>query len=198
LPSAIDLIVGLGNPGVQYARTRHNAGFWLVDGLAAQTGAIFTVEPRYHGETANAALAGHAFRLLKPTTFMNRSGQAVAGLSRYFRIPPERILVVHDEIDLPPGTVRLKQGGGHGGHNGLRDIIGNLGDAGFWRLRLGVGRPVDRDAVVDYVLQVPPESERAMILQAMAAALDLLPRIVAGEWQAAMQLLHGARGPHHL
>jgi PTH1 family peptidyl-tRNA hydrolase len=198
LPAAIDLIVGLGNPGVQYARTRHNAGFWLVDGLAAQTGAIFTAEPRYHGDTASVALGGHPCRLLKPTTFMNRSGQAVAGLSRYFRIPPERILVVHDEIDLPPGTVRLKQGGGHGGHNGLRDIIGNLGNAAFWRLRLGVGRPADRDAVVDYVLQVPPESERALILQALAAALELMPRIVAGEWQATMQVLHGARGPQQI
>ena len=195
MASALDLIVGLGNPGAQYARTRHNAGFWWLDRLAAQTGAAFAVESRFQGETATTDIGGHACRLLKPATFMNRSGRAVAGLSRYFRIPVERILVVHDDIDLPPGTARLKQGGGHGGHNGLRDIVASLGAADFWRLRLGVGRPGDQSAVVDYVLQTPRPEETAAIMDAVTASLEALPRIVAGEWQAAMQVLHSLRGP---
>jgi len=193
LSSALDLIVGLGNPGAQYARTRHNAGFWWLDRLATQSDAVFAVESRFQGETATTDIGGHACRLLKPTTFMNRSGRAVAGLSRYFRIPVERILVVHDDIDLPPGTARLKQGGGHGGHNGLRDIVAALGAVDFWRLRLGVGRPGDQSAVVDYVLQTPRTEEAAAIMEAVTASLELLPRIVAGEWQTVMQFLHSLR-----
>jgi PTH1 family peptidyl-tRNA hydrolase len=194
LSSALDLIVGLGNPGAQYARTRHNAGFWWLDRLATQSGAVFAVESRFQGETATTDIGGHACRLLKPTTFMNRSGRAVVGLSRYFRIPVERILVVHDDIDLPPGTARLKQGGGHGGHNGLRDIVAAFGAADFWRLRLGIGRPGDQSAVVDYVLQTPRTEEAAAIMEAVTASLELLPRIVAGEWQTVMQFLHSLRG----
>jgi PTH1 family peptidyl-tRNA hydrolase len=194
LSSAVDLIVGLGNPGAQYARTRHNAGFWWLDRLAALSGAEFAVESRFQCETATTDIVGHTCRLLKPATYMNHSGRAVAGLSRYFRIPVERILVVHDDIDLPPGTARLKQGGGHGGHNGLRDIVAALGDADFWRLRLGVGRPGDQSAVVDYVLQTPRTEEAAAIMEAVTASLELLPHIVTGEWQPVMQFLHSLRG----
>ena len=137
----ISLIVGLGNPGGQYAETRHNAGFWFVDLLARKHGCVFRNESRFHGETCRIFQGSRECRLLKPATFMNRSGQAVSSLAAYFRIPPEQILIAHDELDLPPGTVRLKQGGGHAGHNGLRDIISALGGRDFWRLRIGIDRP---------------------------------------------------------
>ncbi len=150
----IELIVGLGNPGSRYEQTRHNAGFWLLDALAESLGSRFSVEGRFFGLLGRVEIDGQSCYLFKPTTFMNRSGQALAALTRYYKIPAPRVLVVHDEIDLPPGVVRLKRGGGHGGHNGLRDIIKALGDNSFWRLRLGVGHPGARDEVVDFLRAV--------------------------------------------
>lgn len=190
----IELIVGLGNPGDKYDRTRHNAGFWLVDCVARRAGAEFKPERRFFGETAQAAVDGAICRLLKPTTFMNKSGRAVAALAGYFRIPIERILVVHDDIDLPPGSARLKRGGGHGGHNGLRDIVSALGgDGGFARLRLGVGHPGRSDEVVDYVLRTPPTGERDLIVEAIDEAVAVLPLVVAGEVEKAMNRLHATK-----
>lgn len=187
----IEIIAGLGNPGVEYEATRHNAGFWLLDALARRLGVGFKAERRFQAETARADLDGHACHLLKPVTYMNRSGQAVAALARYYRIPVERILVVHDEIDLPAGTARLKRGGGHGGHNGLRDIIEAFGGAvGFLRLRLGVGRPASSDEVVNYVLRAPSATDRTLILGAIDDALAVLPLVVAGQTERAMNRLH--------
>ena len=188
--SDILLIVGLGNPGPEYAPTRHNAGFWFVDALARQCGASFRQEPRFHGDLARGRLDGYEFRLLKPQTFMNRSGQSVGELARFFRIPVESILVVHDELDLSPGTARLKTGGGHGGHNGLRDLIRHLGGAGFHRLRIGIGHPGHRDQVVEYVLKKPSASDRQAIEAAIDAALAVMPLVLAGEMARAMNQLH--------
>jgi PTH1 family peptidyl-tRNA hydrolase len=192
LASAFVLLVGLGNPGEKYERTRHNAGFWLLDVLANSLGATFRAERRYNAEIASATIGGQALHLLKPMTFMNRSGQAVAPWARYHQVAPDRMLVVHDEIDLPPGVARLKRGGGAGGHNGLRDIIAAFGnEQNFYRLRIGVGRPgPSADGVVDYVLKSPPSAERALITTAIDAALAVMPQIVAGEIERAMQHLH--------
>lgn len=190
----IEIIAGLGNPGAEYRDTRHNAGFWLLDALAQRCGAEFKAERRFQAETARADLDGYTCHLLKPQTFMNRSGQAVAALARYYRIPIESVLVVHDEIDLPAGTVRLKRGGGHGGHNGLRDIIEVFGGAtGFLRLRLGVGRPDHSDQVVNYVLHAPSAGDRQAIDTAIADALAVLPQVVAGQGERAMNRLHRRR-----
>ncbi|MFQ5487428.1 MAG: aminoacyl-tRNA hydrolase [Gammaproteobacteria bacterium] len=189
----IELIVGLGNPGSRYEQTRHNAGFWLLDALAESLGSRFSVEGRFFGLLGRVEIDGQRCYLFKPTTFMNRSGQALAALTRYYKIPAPRVLVVHDEIDLPPGVVRLKRGGGHGGHNGLRDIIKALGDSSFWRLRLGVGHPGARDDVVDYVLHPPATAERALIEDAIAEALGVLPQVVRGEQEKAMHILHSTR-----
>ena len=185
----IELIVGLGNPGGNYAQTRHNAGFWCVDALAQRNGGVFRVEAKFQAQVCKISLAQRDCWLLKPTTFMNRSGIAVAALAGFYKIPVENILVVHDELDLPPGVARLKQGGGHGGHNGLRDIIAQLG-ANFMRLRLGIGHPGDRDAVVDYVLQRPSLADCQQIEAAMDAALQVMPDAVHGEMQRAMHSLH--------
>ncbi|MDV3239313.1 MAG: aminoacyl-tRNA hydrolase [Gammaproteobacteria bacterium] len=192
--SAVQLIVGLGNPGAEYEQTRHNAGFWFVDALARAAGCSLRAEARFHAEVGRCALHGQDCRLQKPTTFMNRSGQAVAALAKFLRIPPTEILVVHDELDLPPGTVRLKKGGGHGGHNGLRDLIAHLGTQDFLRLRIGVGHPGDRSKVVDYVLHRPSREERELIDAAMARALEVMPLAVAGEFERAMHKLHSVQG----
>lgn len=187
----IEVIAGLGNPGAVYQDTRHNAGFWLLDALARELGAVFKPERRFQAETARATLDGYACHLLKPVTFMNRSGQAVAAHAHYYRIPLERILVVHDEIDLPAGTTRLKRGGGHGGHNGLRDIIEVFGGATeFLRLRLGVGRPASGDEVVSYVLRPPSAADRTLIRAAIDDAIAVLPLVVAGQSERAMNRLH--------
>lgn len=190
---ALRLVVGLGNPGPQYADTRHNAGFWLVDELARQHGGHFRPESRYHGETCRIALAGQDLWLLKPMTYMNRSGLAVAALARFHRIPSPAMLVVHDDLDLPPGVVRLKRAGGHGGHNGLRDLIAHLGGNDFLRLRLGIGHPGDSSEVLDYVLRRAPQAERALLEQAIADALRELPRLIAGQWERAVHVLHSRR-----
>ncbi|HQC73046.1 MAG TPA: aminoacyl-tRNA hydrolase [Candidatus Competibacteraceae bacterium] len=187
------LLVGLGNPGPEYADTRHNAGFWLVDALARQHGGAFRTESRFHGELCRLSTGGQDAWLLKPLTFMNRSGQAVAALARFHRIAPAEILVIHDDLDLAPGTVRLKRGGGHGGHNGLRDLIAHLGDNSFARLRLGIGHPGDSREVVNYVLRRAPATEQTLIEQAITAALRELPLLLAGHWDQAVRSLHSRR-----
>ncbi len=184
------LIVGLGNPGPQYEGTRHNAGFWFVDLLARRHDGVFRSEPRFHAQTCRIRVGGQACWLLKPITFMNRSGQSVSSLARYFRIPPEEILVAHDELDLPAGTVRLKKGGGPAGHNGLRDIISALGSREFWRLRIGIDRPADSRQVVDYVLGRPSRADDEAIDDAIDQGEGVVPEILAGEFQRAMNRLH--------
>ena len=187
--SELKLIVGLGNPGAEYARTRHNAGFWLVDELARRHGGNFRNESRHQGEVARVKIAGREIWLLKPTTFMNRSGGAVQSLSGFYKIAPGEMLVAHDEIDLPVAALRLKEGGGHGGHNGLRDIIVTLGDA-FWRLRIGVGHPGSKPEVVDYVLRRAPAEEDALLQQAVIAGADIIPVVIEQGAQKAMNRLH--------
>lgn len=186
----IRLIVGLGNPGGQYEDTRHNAGFWFVDLLACQHGGQFRTESRFFGEACRIRIGGAECWLLKPTTFMNRSGQSVSSLARYYKISPEQILVAHDELDLAAGAVRLKQGGGHAGHNGLRDIMSALGGGGFWRLRIGIDHPGDRDRVVDYVLSRPSRSDADAIQAAIDDADTVLPQLFDGEYQKVMNRLH--------
>jgi PTH1 family peptidyl-tRNA hydrolase len=189
------LVVGLGNPGGGYAETRHNIGFWFVDRMAEAAGARFRNESRLHGETAELGVAGTRLRLLKPNTFMNLSGQAVAAMARFYRIPPQAILVVHDDLDLPAGEVRVKVGGGHGGHNGLRDIVARLGSSDFVRLRFGIGHPGHREGVTGHVLSRPAADEREALHAALDRALAELPQLVRGDWQAAMRHLHGREAP---
>ncbi len=191
--SAIRLIVGLGNPGAQYEATRHNVGFWLVDALASRHAETFRPEGRFFGALCRLTVAGNDLRLLKPATYMNRSGQSVAAVIRYFDIPPEQVLVAHDELDLACGTLRLKRGGGHAGHNGLRDIIQVLGDRDFWRLRIGIDHPGDRHLVTNYVLGRPSREDESLILDRLADAEAVLGDLVAGRFQLAMNRLHSAR-----
>ena len=186
----IRLIVGLGNPGREYESTRHNAGFWWVDELARTDRFNFKSEVKFHALTARGQLQGHEIALLKPQTFMNLSGRAVGAFAKFYKIEPSEILVVHDELDLAPGIARLKMGGGHGGHNGLKDIIPNLGTKDFWRLRLGVGHPGDRAQVVSYVLNDPRREERELIDEAMQHALHVAHLIIEGKPEAAMLKLH--------
>ena len=190
--SAIRLIVGLGNPGREYETTRHNAGYWWVDELARLQNLSFKSEAKYHGLTARGQLHGHEMLLLKPQTFMNVSGRAVGALAQFYKIAPAEMLVVHDELDLPPGVARLKMGGGHGGHNGLKDIIAHLGSKDFWRLRLGIGHPGDRADVAGYVLNDPRREERELIDEAIQRALHVAPLIVEGKTEAAMLKLHSS------
>ncbi|MDE2274145.1 MAG: aminoacyl-tRNA hydrolase [Gammaproteobacteria bacterium] len=187
--SSIQLVVGLGNPGADYVLTRHNAGFWFADALVRAHGASFSHERKFNGEVCRLHLVGHDVRVLKPNTFMNRSGQAVQALAAYLKLPPEAILVAHDDLDLPVGSVRLKQGGGHGGHNGLRDVIDRLGE-NFARLRFGIGRPGLGEEVIDYVLHRASEEDESKIMEAVSATLAVLPRILAGEMEKAMHELH--------
>lgn len=189
---AIRLIVGLGNPGPDYEKTRHNAGFWLVDEAAWKFGASLRAEGKFFGEAGRGRADGEELWLLKPMTYMNLSGQAVAALARFYKIAPEEILVVHDELDLAPGVARFKQGGGHGGHNGLKDIIARLGSPNFWRLRLGIGHPGDRNEVANFVLKKARAEEQQAIDDALAHALQVLPQAVAGDMAGAMKLLHTA------
>ncbi len=186
----IQAIIGLGNPGPQYHQTRHNAGSWFLHAVAERHGAALRPESRFHGLLGRAEIDGHAVWLLEPATYMNRSGEAVAALARFYKLSPQALLVAHDELDLAPGTARLKLGGGHGGHNGLRDIIARLGSRDFLRLRLGIGHPGHKDAVTGYVLSRPRPEERAAIDQAIDRALEVLPAVVSGELQAAMNRLH--------
>ncbi len=188
--AAVELLVGLGNPGAEYERTRHNAGFLLVEQLADQLNLRWQRESRFQGEVAKAVLNGHSFWLLKPQTFMNRSGQAVAALANYYQIAPTAILIAHDELDLAVGTVRLKAGGGHGGHNGLRDSISQLKSSEFWRLRLGIGHPGDRHQVTPYVLGRAPAAEQQLLEQAVDRAVHQLENLLAGRFDAVMNELH--------
>ena len=183
----IKLVVGLGNPGKEYERTRHNAGFWLVERFAQANGMVLRKDPKFKalvGKTSNGAW------FLLPQSFMNLSGQPVQMLAGFFRIKPEEVLVVHDELDFPPGTVRLKQGGGIAGHNGLKDISQRLATHEYWRLRLGVGKPPAGTEGADYVLQKPSAEDRAAIDAAIQKSLEVLPQILAGDVQAAMNKLH--------
>lgn len=189
----IKMIVGLGNPGSEYEATRHNAGFWFVDRLADRAHQAFKVEARHHGHVCRLALQGQECWLLKPTTYMNRSGQSVSSLASYFRIAPEEILIAHDELDLAPGDIRLKSGGGHAGHNGLRDIMSALGNRDFQRLRIGIDRPRQQGSVVDYVLGRPSQAERGAIEQAIEQAIDCLEDLLAGHLQQVMNRLHTRR-----
>lgn len=188
--AAIQLVAGLGNPGNKYAQTRHNAGFWFVDEVARRCGAHFQADNRHKSEVARCTLHGHDCRLQKPQAFMNCSGGPVSTLARFYQIPRNGILVVHDELDLPAGTVRLKKDGGHGGHNGLRDLIPQLGGNDFLRLRIGIGHPGHREDVTGHVLKPATAEERRLIDQAIEAAIDVLPRLLAGEVEAAMKDLH--------
>jgi PTH1 family peptidyl-tRNA hydrolase len=187
---AIRLIVGLGNPGREHARDRHNVGFWFVDRLAARERASLRAEPRYHGLVARLPKREGDLWLLEPQTYMNLSGRAVGALARFYKIPPDEMLVVHDELDFPPGVARLKLGGGVAGHNGLRDIQANLGTQGFWRLRIGIGHPGKRDLVAGYVLASPPTAEREAIESQVERALEVVPFVLDGDFTRAMQALH--------
>jgi PTH1 family peptidyl-tRNA hydrolase len=186
----IALIVGLGNPGAEYAETRHNAGFRFIDSLREMAGATLRPESRFSGVVAKTNIASSPVWLLAPTTFMNRSGNSVAAFSRYFKIPPSEMLVAYDELDLPPGTVRLKFGGGDGGHNGLRDVIEKLGTADFYRLRIGIGHPGSASEVVSYVLKKAPTVERDKIDAAIDDVRKRIVDIVQGQMQQVMNVLH--------
>lgn len=198
--AAIDpvrLVVGLGNPGSQYAKTRHNAGFWWIDALAAGSGCLFNPSTRHYGECARIKSGRHDVWLFKPLTFMNESGKAVAAFTRYYNLDVGAMLVVHDEIDLEPGIIRFKSGGGAGGNNGVRDIIEKLGSREFLRLRIGVGHPGRREAVVSHVLGYPGGDERELIQSAIERGLKVMDLMFSGERERAMTLLHSgnASGP---
>ena len=195
MSNPIRLLVGLGNPDPRDATTRHNAGFWFADAVASRWGGSFRSQSNFFGEVADCQVDGQRLRLLKPMTYMNNSGRSVAALANFFKLESDEILIAHDEIDLPPGTVRLKRGGGHGGHNGLRDILPHLGSADFARLRIGVGHPGDKKAVVGYVLKPAPANEQREIDAAVAVALDHFPDIAAGEFAAVMNSLHTKSPP---
>ena len=188
--SEIKLIVGLGNPGREYEATRHNAGFWWVDEFARAHSSTFKADSKFHGLVARSSLHGHEVILLKPQTFMNASGRAVAALMQFYKISAAQILVVHDELDLPPGVSRLKMAGGHGGHNGLKDIIAHLGSKDFWRLRIGIGHPGERTEVVNFVLHEPRREERELIDEAMQHAQNIAHLVIEGKTEAAMLKLH--------
>jgi PTH1 family peptidyl-tRNA hydrolase len=198
--TGIRLIAGLGNPGPEYLRNRHNAGFWFADALASGARARFTLEKRLHAETCRVPVAGEDVRVIKPDTFMNESGRAIVAALNYWKLPPEALLVVHDDMDLPPGTARLKFDGGHGGQNGLRDIIGQLGHGRFHRLRLGTGHP-SRGSVIAWVLGNPSAADEDLMLDAIGRGLDVLPLAVEGNVNEAMKRLYthpaaGADGAH--
>ena len=190
MSSGIQLIVGLGNPGAEYEKTRHNAGAWFVSTLADDAKISLRQNAKLQGRHGIAKIAGQDCHLFIPSTFMNLSGQAVAAIAGYYKIPADAILVAHDEIDLPPAIIRLKLDGGHGGHNGLRDIINHLHTKAFYRLRIGVGHPGNSNFVVDYVLNPPSKSDRQAIDAALVAAEPILPLLMKGEFQKAMQVLH--------
>jgi len=190
----LKLIVGLGNPGTEYARTRHNAGFWFVEELAARHGALFRSEPRHRAELARARIGDCELWLLKPMGYMNHSGAAVRSVASFYKVPLDAILIGYDELDFPPGVVRLKQGGGAAGHNGMRDVIAQIGD-GFWRLRIGIGHPGDRAQVLDYVLGRPSAADTQLMREAIAAAADAVPVLLQDGAQIAMNRLHSRGDP---
>jgi PTH1 family peptidyl-tRNA hydrolase len=190
---SIRLIVGLGNPGPEYEQTRHNAGFWLIDQLAVNR---LAREAKYNALAAKTTIAGKEVWLLEPQTFMNRSGQSVGALARFFKIAADEILVAHDELDLPPGSAKIKKGGSSGGHNGLKDITAALGTQDYWRLRIGIGHPRTmnlQQPVVDFVLHRPRREEQLLIDDAIANSLQVIPLLVEGKFEAAMMQLHSAK-----
>ncbi|MEK6806808.1 MAG: aminoacyl-tRNA hydrolase [Pseudomonadota bacterium] len=190
---SIRLIVGLGNPGREYARTRHNAGFWFADALAEKHGGSFRTESKFRGELAQVRIENETLLVLKPATFMNSSGESVQALAAFHKLTPEQILVVHDELDLPIGAARLKAGGGHGGHNGLRSLHQHLGEA-YLRLRLGVGHPGTKERVHGYLTDERTPAEEENLIQAgIKAALNVMPALVTGGIEKAMQLLHSQK-----
>jgi peptidyl-tRNA hydrolase, PTH1 family len=191
----IKLFVGLGNPGPEYEATRHNAGFWWVDGLARELKAPLTMDKGYHGLVARTSVQGQNVWLLEPQTFMNLSGKSVAALARFFKIEPKEVLVVHDELDLPPGEAKLKFGGSHAGHNGLRDIHAQLGTGDYWRLRLGVGHPGTKAEVVNWVLKKPSPDDRIVLEQCIDRTLKSVPNLLAGEMDKATMLIHTSKPP---
>lgn len=186
----ISLIVGLGNPGDNYKKTRHNAGFLMIDSIAEYYGGSFKYEAKFKADMAKCSIEGKMVRLLKPQTYMNKSGQSVVAGAKYFDIPTEEILIIHDELDINTGEVRLKMGGGHGGHNGLRDIIAHLSSKNFYRLRIGIGRPKGHNKVVDYVLKEPSKEEKDLLGYAMDRVMVQIPAICSGEYPSVMQKLH--------
>jgi len=190
LTADIRLIVGLGNPEADYGDTRHNAGFWFLDLLAIHLSRSFRYEKRFNADEAKFRPGGKDIILLKPRTFMNRSGQSIGAVMRFYKMRSEQILVVHDELDLVAGDNRLKQGGGHGGHNGLRDTISHLGNRDFFRLRVGIGHPGDRDQVINYVLHRPSAQDKELIQAANQRTLEVMPLLFEGRFDKAMQALH--------
>jgi PTH1 family peptidyl-tRNA hydrolase len=195
MSDTIRLIVGLGNPGTEYDQTRHNAGFLFLDEVARQYGGNFRTEKKYAGEYCKVIIQGQEVHLLKPMTFMNRSGQAVAPLANFFKIPPEQILVAHDELDIPPGTAKFKKGGGHGGHNGLKDIIRSLANSkDFHRLRLGIGHPGDAKLVANFVLKRAPKAEMQSLIATIGEAERVLTDYISGDHAKAMNRLHSFKG----
>lgn len=187
------LIVGLGNPGAEYTNTRHNAGFWLIDQLARELKVSLSHQGKFHGALARCSINGNEVWLLQPSTFMNRSGQSVLAVARFYKILPDEILVVHDELDLAPGGIRIKQGGGAGGHNGVKDIQAHLTTPDFWRLRLGVGHPRTlglQQEVADFVLHRPRLDEQEQIDRAIERCLIAWPKLALGDYTCAQQLLH--------
>ena len=186
---SIKLLVGLGNPGDKYEATRHNAGFWWIDQVAASTKSKLALDSKLFGVVGKLNSSNDVW-LLKPTTFMNASGKAVAALANYYKITPAQILVIHDELDLPPETAKLKKGGGHGGHNGLKDIAAALGTPDFWRLRLGIGHPGDRNEVINFVLKAPLKDELSAINRCIDDSVNILPQLLSGDFENAMLKLH--------
>lgn len=191
----IKLFVGLGNPGAEYEATRHNAGFWWIDALARAWKLSLATEKGFQAQAARTTVAGRPTWLLKPQTFMNLSGRSVAGLARFYKIAPEEILVVHDEIDIPAGQMKLKHGGGHAGHNGLRDIHAQLGSDAYWRLRIGVGHPGVRSEVVNWVLQKPQAEQREAIEACITRSIAAVPLLLDGEFTRATMQLHTKPAP---
>ncbi|SFC51673.1 peptidyl-tRNA hydrolase [Polaromonas sp. OV174] len=191
----IKLFVGLGNPGPEYEATRHNAGFWWIDALARELKAPLSLDKNYYGQVARTTINGQTVWLLKPLTFMNLSGKSVAALARFFKIAPEEILVAHDELDIVPGQAKLKFGGSHAGHNGLRDIHAQLGSGDYWRLRLGVGHPGVKSEVIHWVLKKPSQEHRQAIEDSIARALKALPELLGSEMGKATMLIHTSVAP---
>ena len=191
----IKLFVGLGNPGPDYEATRHNAGFWWIDALARELKVNLVPERSYYGLAGRTSVNGQSVWLLQPQTFMNLSGKSVASLARFFKIQPEEILVVHDELDLPPGQVKLKRGGSHAGHNGLRDIHAQLGSPDYWRLRIGIGHPGEKSEVANWVLKKPAPDQRTLIEDSIAHSLKAHMAMLAGDMDKATLLVHTTKPP---
>lgn len=188
--NTVSLVVGLGNPGPQYQGTRHNAGFWFLDALMQRYPCALRPESKFKGQVCRITIERQELWLLRPDTFMNLSGQSVGALAGFFKIPADQILIAHDELDLAPGTARLKRGGGHGGHNGLRSMVEHLGSREFLRLRVGIGHPGHRDQVHDYVLSKPSAEDRDEIQDAINKTVEVMPLVIAGELSRAMNVLH--------